>query len=224
MTRREHWRYEMLLRLRDFGRTHRDLFSDAAGAVTAFSALDQAIIDIDRDSEPTLSVGEERRLSRRKTRHELRRRVLAIKRTAVAWDKAEPGAGSRFSLPRTRTDYELGITAKVFAANAEERKPAFLERGMPDTFVDDLRQATDLFLRVRGETRDAWFNRVLHRELRQRGLQKGLETAQLLDVIVANVCVGDPVRLAAWKEARRVPRPSSQRRSHEDTKDTKIHS
>lgn len=206
MTKREHWRYEMLIRLRDFGRTHNERFSAFAGAVKTFDALDRAISQIDQRSETTRTMGKERRPSRLKTRRELYRRLVAIKRTATDWGKAEVGADTHFGMPQTRADYDLETSARVFIEAAAAGKPAFLARGMPETFIDDLRLALAEFSRVRQEAHNAWYTRVIDRENRRVKLDDGLRAAQTLDIIVANACADDPVLLATWKEARRVPR------------------
>jgi hypothetical protein len=198
-------RYRMLVRVRDFGATHRELFPAAGTGARLFAAVAKAVDQLSTYVTTEASGQDKARegaRSKAAARQALWQALDAIARTARAIDM--PGLGARFRMPSARNDHELATAAGSFGRAAAPLKTQFLAHGMPKTFLADLRTALEAFERA---TQD----RLAAREASagaKAGIATALEAALLaltrLDAVVLNTLRDKPMRLAAWTSARRV--------------------
>lgn len=200
-------RYRMLVRIREFGAAHKELFPPASPAGQSFAAVSKAVDQLSAfgDAQAAgLGASREGGLSKAAARDALNRAVETIARTARAFDA--PGIGGRFYLPHALNDHELSTTARRFAQEAEPLKAQFVAHGLPKSFLAELGAALDGFER-------AAQNRLAARETSAAAkagigtaINQALAALVRLDAIVANTLRDEPTLLAAWSAARRVVR------------------
>jgi len=193
--------YEMLLRLRDFSNTHRDLFAASAVAQEAFASVDAAITELTTTDQVKLSASaaarNDRKALARKALTELLVKVCTLARVlrARGVDVAD------FEMPVSKSDQTLLTAARQFAQDAVPLEAEFNGHGIGPKVIAEGTAAFDK------ATRDKGMKRADHTAARTR-IQDLLASAFLdvrrLDLIVDNE-LGDnnPLR-AVWKEARRV--------------------
>ena len=200
MTGTQTRRYEMFVRVRDFGKAHEALFPESTGGGKAFAAVAAAVA---RLSEHTASRGAQRGTGARvAARQALLERLDAIVRTARVIAEEVPRFDEPFSPPKRRGDQSIVASGRLFLRHMESSKEQFISNGMPDTCVTDLAALVDSFEQA-----------VLHGQAGKNGqaaAQVGIEEAfdagrkaiRKLDVIVPNQLQGDREALAVWELAR----------------------
>jgi hypothetical protein len=212
MNRQQRYRYEMLGRIRDFGAAHKELFPDTSMGGQSFAAVAAALTTLDQHlSERVVARAEARRV-KASTRAGVLDYIKAIARTSRRVTKDETGA-TPFIIPAGRSAPAVISTARAFIAEAEKRQAEFVKRDLPATFLADFRALV-------GELEKAvatQLNSQTDRRQAQAGIKDALADAtdavRELDVVVPNALRLDPVRLAAYRGARRIaglnPSPTS---------------
>jgi hypothetical protein len=200
-------RYRMLLRVREFGAVHRDLFPAVGAAGRLFAAVSNTVDQLSACMTTEASgqgAAREGAISKAAARQALWQALDAITRTARAIDT--PGLAGKFHMPSARNDHELVTAARSFARHAAPLKAPFLAHGLRRTFLTDLQAVLEAFERA---TQD----RLAARETSaaaKAGIEAALESALLaltrLDAIVLNMLRDRPTLLAEWNRARRVAR------------------
>ena len=214
MTRHERHRFEMFVRVRNFGRAHGRHFPESSTAADAFAAIAAVVADMERQGTRKLLTADEGRRVLMTARQALVARLTAIVRTALVADRSAPGPRVMFRLPEHRSDLAWLGTARAFIDQGPAVRDWLVPLGMPETFVNDLQQLVKHFeqaMAIRIANR-AEFKSALAAIAEANA--RGFEAIRRLDVIVANT-QGDPALLAAWKRARRVERQRKPRRQVE---------
>jgi hypothetical protein len=202
-------RYEMLVRVRDFGDSHGHLFPESSLARQTFTAIAAAVrqLDLQRLQEEAASV-----IARAHRKDAARRalgdRLTKIVQTARVLANDVPGLEQTFELPAKVTDQTLLAAARRFHEAAAPHNAQFVSHGMPATFLADtngLADALEAALRERGMSRD---EQVGARERIKTTLAEALAAVRKLDVIVTNHFGDDAVTQAVWRRDRRVLYPS----------------
>ncbi len=204
MTRQQRFKYEMFVRVRDFGVAHAALFPEASKGGQAFARVLAAVAALDEQQQAhLLGLAEARRIkaATRDAVVDYMKTIAAAARRFTLRDAAE----SPFVLPRKRRVGTELVTARRFMAAAALRQKEFEEFGLPATFlsdfkalVDQLQQAADVRLSSKTTRRKAQAGIVA-------GLAEGLNAVRDLDVIVAIATREQhPSTFAAWTAARRI--------------------
>lgn len=204
MTRQQRFKYEMFIRVRDFGAGHAALFPDGSKGREAFARVAAALTTIDdRQKDHMLGLAEARRV-KKATRDAVYTCMKTIATAARRVTKGEPSE-LKFVLPRKRRVSAELSAARLFLESAAARKQDFERFALPPNFlpefqarVDELQQASEL--------------RISSRTVRSRAqagtseaLAEGLDACRDLDVIVAlTTSNSDPSTFAAWQTARRI--------------------
>lgn len=204
MTRQQRFKYEMFVRVRDFGAANAALFPEASKGGQAFARVLAAAAKVeDQLKEHVLGQGEARRI-KAATRDAVYDQLKTIAAAARRFTRAESGANP-FQLPSRRNLATVLSTARAFMQSAESRKAEFEKFGLPSTFIADfgaqvsqLQQAADVRLSAKTARGRA-----------QAGIEvaiaDGLDAVRDLDVVVAIATrQADPVTYAAWTAARRI--------------------
>jgi hypothetical protein len=200
---------EMLIRVRQFGLTHASSFPAASSGAELLSVVAGAIENMEGHSaDQSQHTRAARQQTRQKAaaRHALRETMEAISRTARAMTRSTPGVQEKFRLPEDAREQSLLATARSFAADAEPLKDEFVRRGMPTTFLDDLRaqiQIVEQSLDGRAQKSAA---RVLATAAVAEAAESGRRAVRELDAVVRNVFSNDHSALAEWESASRVER------------------
>ncbi len=210
MTSLDRRRYDMLVRVQQFGIAHAERFpADSLGGRT-FAALAATLDQVSGHlTSQAQGYGATRSgtLSKAAARAALRQALDALARTARAMAADVPGLEGRFRVVPTRlNDLELLTAGRAFAGEAAALASPFIAHGLPAGFLAELQAALDAF---EGTARD----RVAARGARasaRAGITATLDAADeavaRLDAIVPNTLRGEPALLAAWRVARHIQR------------------
>jgi hypothetical protein len=201
--------YEMLLRVRDFGNTHQDLFPDPGVARDTLTALGVVIADLAATDTAKRSATASARSDRKEAARQLLGDLLVKASQTARVIRAREPTLPPFDAPARRTDQRLLAAARQFAKDAAPFDAAFVAHGMPLSAVADAAAAFEAILHDRGVRRaDHIAARARIREL----LASAFGHVRTLNVIVNNEQGDDTAIQAVWKSARRVDDPRRPRR------------
>ena len=204
MTNREIRNYEMLVRVRDYGAKHQDLFPAASVAGKLFAAVGTAAEALQRcDSKELAGRGgeEDGAMSRAAAREALRRQVRAIVQTAAAAET--PGLGRKFRPVVDGNDERLLSAARSFLDEAKPYEATFVAHELPPDFLSELRAGIDAFEGAQRERASGRDERIGARLRFQAAMKQGLRAVRRLSGIVPNK-LQDPAEAILWDAARRI--------------------
>lgn len=204
MKRLQRFKYEMFVRVRDFGAAHAALFPEGSTGGQAFARVVAATAAIEQHLKDHVVGKAEARRIKATTRGSVADYLKTIAAAARRVTRAE-SAVNPFVLPKRRSLAAQLSTARAFLQEAASRQAGFEKFGLPPTFisdfqalVDQLQQAVDVRLSSKTARRKAQAG-VVH------ALAEGLDAIRDLDVIVAIATrVQAPTTFAAWTAARRI--------------------
>lgn len=203
MTRQQRQRYEMFVRVRNFGAANRDVFPESSEGGQAFTRVAEAVGAFeDHLTQRTRARADARRV-RTTTRRAVEDAMKALVATGRRAAKAEPGPHP-FRMPRQRSATAVLGAVRVFMEDAERRKDRFVELGMSPTFITDIRRLVGELEQAIGIQHDSRASRSKARAGINDALAGGFDAIHDLDVTVANTLRTDAVRLAQWQGARHV--------------------
>ncbi len=200
-------RFDMLVRVKEFGAAHADLFpADTLGG-QSFARLgalaDRLAAEADAESSGR-TAARQGGTAKAQARAVLRARLGTIARAArgLAIDTAD--IAGRFPAPGKPSDHQLLTIARNVAANAAPHATSFVAHGLPSTFVADLGGAIDALERARSTQTAATEAHVAARASIRVVMKEALAALPRLDAIVENAVAADSGLLAAWRSARHV--------------------
>ena len=215
MTDTERRKYEMFLRVREFGTTRASAFPQSTLAGELLSRLDGVIAELDaRMSAQSSNRGaaQEGTASKAAARDELRRDLDAISRTARVMALSMPGLENKFRAPRSVSDQALLSKARAFLTDASPLNAEFTRRGLPEDFLEDLSDDIQDFAQAITHTIQKREAQVASTAAIDDAIERGVNAVRELDVIMRNKFAADPTALAAWFSAshtQRTPRRAS---------------
>jgi hypothetical protein len=205
MTAIETRKYEMLVRVRDFGNEHGDLFPESTLAREQFTTVSAAVKELSESAVKKMSAKQEGKRTKGTARGALLDRLESMALTARAIARDTPGLEDRFHVPKRRSDQDLLTTGRLFARDAGVFKDQFLAHAMPETFVADLIELVETFEQA---IRDREAGKgVATRASMHAALESGTTAVQKLDAMVTNHLRGDTATTALWRSVRRIGRP-----------------
>ena len=143
MNRYETVRYEMFLRVRNYGVAQRDRFPEASPAGQAFATVSQAVADIEAQTTARLTAAADARKAKSRTQMDLRAKMKAIARTARGLALTDEAWVKRLQMPTRRTDKALLDSARFFLQEAEPHTERLALMGLPATVLADVRALVD---------------------------------------------------------------------------------
>ncbi len=187
-----------------FGVAYADKFPQGSAGQRAFAVIAAALAEVAAANKSRSQMRERGTRGRGAARRAMLSGIGAVVRTAKAIADETPGADSRFQPPAQRSDVVVLATARAFLDDLPAVKDVFVEHGLPDTCVDDLRRTTEAFAQAisgfsagKSSLLDAQADLVA-------AVKRGMKAVRLLDVIVPNVFgAGSPVA-EKWKRERYV--------------------
>jgi hypothetical protein len=201
MNQKDTRQYEMLLRLRDFANTHRELFATSGVAQEAFTNVNAAIDELTATDLLKLSASVSARADRkaiaRKALIELLVKVSQLARVLRARGQTTPP----FVLAASKSDQSLLTTGRQFARDAVSMDAEFSAHGLSPKLIADTTAALESATRDRGMKRAdhiAAFTRI--RDL----LAAAMLDVRRLDLIMDNELAGNNAIRAVWRQARRI--------------------
>lgn len=204
MKRLQRFKYEMFVRVRDFGTAHAALFPEATTGGQAFARMVAATAAIEEHLKNHVLGKAEARRIKAATRESVFEYLKTIAAAARRFTRAEPSANP-FLVPKRRSLAIEISTARAFMEEAAPRQVDFERFGLPPTFISDLRVMVDQLQ----QAADVRLNSKTVRRKAQAGiataLAQGLDAARDLDVIVTIATrQQDPATFSAWTAARRI--------------------
>ena len=203
-------RYEMLVRVRNFGDAHADLFQESSLARQTFAAVAEAVQQLNAHTVSKLS-SVPGTTTKAMARADLVDRLAAISQTARVIAEQTPDLEEKFVLPNFVPNQALLMTARVFVRDAEPLGDRFIAHVMPKTFLADLEEAIGRFEQATHEREAGKDERIAARERIQAAVDSGLAAVRALDAMVGNRLRDDPATMAVWKRDRRVQYPNRPR-------------
>lgn len=203
MTRVERVRYEMLLRIRDFGSAYRGRFPESSRAGQTFDTVTMAVADAGTHAMAKAAAAGRGRRKRIVTRAAILAEMLVIARTAREIRPSTP-ATLGLRMPGRRSDAAVLTRARGFVRDTEALLDEFVSLGLSAAWFAEFRRAVDAFGEAVAERRAGRVGAAGAQAGLSAAIAAGMAAARTLDVIVANALERDPVAFAAWRRARRV--------------------
>ena len=199
---------------RDMGIRMRDLATDHPIAGNPFfndltTRLNQVLADIEEIAADEAASGSAAREStdlREVARDELWEDLKAISRTARAIAQTTPGFDANFKLPSEWNDSDFINTALGFVERATPHTALFVQYGMPNDFLDDLRADTIALQQKMASHSE----RIADRKSARGRLDEKMEELMIIrrqfDAFYRNVYRDDPGMLSLWTSAKHISR------------------
>jgi hypothetical protein len=204
MTRVERVRYEVLLRVKDFGIKHRDRFPELSKAGQVFARVAQAVADIEAHMLASLQAVRDGRKGKTAARARVQEWMLTIARTARDVVRRGPGGDTTFKMPRRTSDVSLLASARLFLDDTRPMSEELIALGLPENWQGEFSLAIDGFEEQMRGRRDGRYGVATARTGIKTALNEGFDALRTLDVIVANTLKDDAPLLAGWERSRRV--------------------
>lgn len=199
-------KYETLQRVQAFGRTYRDRFPAGSVGANAFTTIDGVLTRLDAWAGNTPTPAPDRRVDLGTARAALFTQLEAIRRSARAIARTEPGFDVPFHIPNPRQNRRVLAAARTILQEATARQDRFVAWGMPANVVAALTEAADAFEASLGRRQSERDGLAGARAGVDAAVREGLTAVAQLDVIVANGLADDPSALAVWEGDRKVER------------------
>jgi hypothetical protein len=200
-------RYEMLVRVRDFGVANEALFPSSSLGGQSFKAVAGAVSALSEHAAIHVSgrgSAREGTVSKAVAREALREDLDAISRTARAMALDTPGVDDKFRVPRGNGDQATLNAARAFLRDAAPLSADFIKHDMPDDFLTDLQSDIDAFEEAIRDHEAGKDTHVAARAAIESAIDAGLDAVRRLDAIVPNRLRNDAKLIASWERARRV--------------------
>ena len=206
----ERRRYEMFLRVHNFGEAHKDAFPAATLGREVFDNL-SAVIDELRNLATTkfssALAAKQGTSSKAVARDRLLRRLNRISDTARSMAITTPDLDEKFRMPRSNVNHQTLLSvARAFAADALPLKDNFIRHEMPADFIEDLEAAIADFEEAGEDQTRSTEERIASRAAIDAAIERGLNEVRRLDAIVRNKFFDDPATIAEWESARHIER------------------
>jgi hypothetical protein len=201
-------RYEMLVRVRDFGEQYGHLFPASSVARERLEAVAEAIAELDAQALTHMTASASALVERKRiARDALVARLRRIAHTARVLATGAPGLGREFEVPTDASDQRLLTTGRKFARDVEPFSRQFLAHGMPATFVADLNALVDSFERARHDQGLGREARHAARASTHAAVSSGMAAVRSLNAVVVNHLGDDAVTSTVWNRERRIVYP-----------------
>ena len=193
--------YEMLLRVRDFGKMHGHVFSASGMAPEVFGSINAAVDEVAATALAKVSAASAARADRkRRARQDLAELLVKVSQLARLL-RARGQTVPAFMLPASRSDLEVLTVARQFARDAAAFEADFTGHGMGSAVIAAAADVLDRAMSDRGAGRA---DHVAALARIKDLLAVALLDVRRLDLIVANELAKENVVTAVWKQARRV--------------------
>jgi hypothetical protein len=194
----------MLLRVRDFGKTHPTVFPESSSSAhRALAAVTSAIDEIETHETARKIAARDTRRDQAARRAIILDRMRAIVRTSKRI-VVDSGASLGLVMPRRVGDTAIAEAARRFAMLAEDYQAQFVSLGLPPSCLSDLRAAMTAFEAALSDRRVGRSGIAADAAANKAALAAGSDAARTLDVVVRNTAGQDGALLAAWNRDRRL--------------------
>ena len=204
MTRQQRVRFEMFLRVRDFGQAHREMFPESSTGGQAFAKVADAVTRIDAFATSKLLTVTDGHEDLAVARAAVIGGMRVVARTARGTRKSTRSAGRRLVMPRRVSYVGLLAAARSFLAEAGECRVELDTLGLPAACLQDLgRAVADLEAALAARRAGRGDTAAAHAGIRA-AFADGARAIRTLDIVVPNTLGSDAVIAARWARDRRV--------------------
>lgn len=201
MNSKEARQFDMLLRVEDFGTTHRRLFTEPGLATDTFADVAAVVKELAATHLATVTASVSARAERKATARAALHGVLVKASHTAKVLRTRGRTVGPFAVPSQKSDQVLLTVGRQFARDAAAFEADFTALGMPSQLIADTATAFETALRDRGMSRTQFrAGRARTRNL----LARAVDDVRALDVIIHNQLPGDQAIQDVWKQARRV--------------------
>lgn len=198
---------EAFVNMREFNRQNAADYADVAEAAVQFKIINDSIETMQNHAATQTSGARGQAVQQKSVLSAaIRRKLTNIARTARALNFNDEGFRRLFSVPNSSSQQKLLAAAREFAAEAAKHKADFLRLGMRASFIDDLNDDIADFEQAINDKAGAQGAGVGATAGIDAAVENGLQAADIADSILHNVYQDNPVKLAAWTQARHVKR------------------
>jgi len=213
MTRKERTRYEALLRVRDFGAAHVELFPESSRGGQAFAEVGAAVEAFETSATSKIGAAKDGRREKAVARAAVKDAMRAIARTARSVRPRLSKGENKLLMPDNTSDAALLRAAEDFVKEGTKNAELLIALGLPSTFVADLVKAVDAFEKARTE-RHSGRRSVRGAQIEMTAaLSRGAVALATLDAVVINLIGKDPGLSAAWDRDRRIVGDKARKRN-----------
>lgn len=208
-------RYEMQVRVHQFGLDNAADFPPPGIGNTTFTELGVIITQIEAQStDQQAGFGEAKQQYEIKdtAREDLGDQMSVISRTAKSMEYAIDGIGDKFKFTRNMPDESLLAKGRAFFEEATPYAAEFEAYGLPNKFLDDLEEACIAFDATFSSTASAIAEHVEATAQSAANVREGMIKVRVLDAVVRNKYHNNPGKLAAWTSASHVEKPPKKKK------------
>ena len=207
MDNRDRRRYDMLVRVRQFGAENAADFPDRTIGGAQFTEVNTVIDLLDQLSgDQSAGIGGARFsfAGKNTARENVREDLSDISRTARSMTYQIPHFDEKFRMPRNRNDQQMLAAARAFQTEAAAHESQFIAYGMPADFLADLQNDIAEFETALGATGAAVDSHTAATAEIDEAVRRGMIAVRILNGIVKNIYRNNAGKLAAWTSASHV--------------------
>lgn len=202
-------RYEMFVRVRQFGADNAADFPRGSVGAAQFAVIADEIAKIEAASagQAAGSGGAKQDFATKETaRENLREAVYEIVRTARSMKYQFDGIDAKFRMPPSLSDQKLLATARAFYEESLDYDADFLSYGLPDAFRADLQSDIDAFDASMNPTGTSIDRQVAATAEIGEAVRRAMTARRILEGVVQNRYRSNVGKLAAWTSASHIER------------------
>lgn len=202
-------RYEMFVRVRQFGADNAADFPAGSVGAAQFAAIADEIVKIEAASagQAAGAGGAKQEFATKETaRENLRDAVVEIVRTARSMKYQFDGIDAKFRMPSALSDQKLLATARAFHDETQSYDADFLTYGLPATFRAELQTDIDRFDESVNPTGTSIDEQVAATAEISEAVRLGMIARRILEGVVQNRYRSSVGKLAAWTSASHIER------------------
>lgn len=216
MNDNENRRYQMFLRVQDFGEARKADFAPTSLGKQYFTTLAGIITELAGHSASKASgfgLARQGTTTRGQARAELIEDLRAISRTARVMSDDVPGLADKFRLPSGRiSDQNLLALARAFHADAAPFAAQFIAHELRSDFLEDLAADIAAFEEAIRLQSSGVGDHVAANAAIDDAIERGIEIVRKLDAIMKNKYANNPAVLAEWLSASHTERAPRHRK------------
>lgn len=213
MNKNDRVRYDMFIRVDEFGKTNAADFPAGGIGAARFADITGLIAQIQTLIGDQTASRDDARFNyntKGTMRENLRAEMSDINETAHSMVYQVAGIDLKFRMPRGSSDVNMLAAARAFYANSEEYKTQMIEYGLPATFRHDLNDAIAEFEQSLNAPGAAMDSQVAATADLGEIIRRGMQAVRTLNGVVRNKYRANTGKLAAWLSAshiERMPKP-----------------
>lgn len=207
MNHHERRRYDMFIRVAQFGADNAADFPPGSVGATQFAEVGAVVTRLQEllgDQSEGFSDARFEYQNKDTARENLREEIVDINRTARSMVYLVPGIDTMFRMPRNATDADLLAVGRAFHQNSEQYNDQFVEYGLPANFRNELQAAIDAFEASLATPGTAVDEQVAATAEIGSVVKRGMRAVRILKGVVKNKYRNNVGKLAAWLSASHI--------------------